>query len=33
MAADAISGYIMSLKKHKERVPSGDETSVPSQTQ
>jgi antitoxin HicB len=30
MAADATSGYIKSLKKHKERVPSDDETSVPS---
>jgi antitoxin HicB len=30
MAADAISGYIESLKKHKERLPSDDETSVPS---
>jgi antitoxin HicB len=32
MVADAISGYIKSLKNHKEPVPSDGETSVPSET-
>ena len=30
MANDAISGYIESLKKHKEPVPTDDETLVAS---
>jgi len=30
MAKDAISGYIESLKKHKEPVPTDDETLVAS---
>jgi antitoxin HicB len=30
MAKDAISGYIKSLRKHKERVPTDDETLVAS---
>jgi antitoxin HicB len=30
MAKDAISGYIKSLKRHKERVPTDDETLVAS---
>lgn len=30
MAKDAIAGYIESLKKHKERVPTDDETLVAS---
>jgi hypothetical protein len=30
MAKDAISGYIASLKKHKEPVPTDDETLVAS---
>ncbi len=30
MAKDAISGYIASLKKHKEPVPTADETLVAS---
>lgn len=30
MAKDAISGYVESLKKHKEPVPSDDETLVTS---
>ena len=30
MAKDAISGYIDSLRKHKEPVPSDDETLVAS---
>jgi antitoxin HicB len=30
MAKDAISGYIHSLKKHKEPVPTDDETLVAS---
>jgi antitoxin HicB len=28
MAKDAISGYIKSLRKHKESVPTDDETLV-----
>ena len=30
MAKDAISGYIESLRKHKEPIPSDDETMVAS---
>lgn len=30
MAKDAISGYIASLKKHKEPIPTDDETLVTS---
>ena len=30
MAKDAITGYIESLKKHKEPVPTDDETLVAS---
>jgi antitoxin HicB len=30
MAKDAISGYIESLKKHKEPIPTDDETLVAS---
>ena len=30
MAKDAITGYIASLKKHNEPVPSDDETLVAS---
>lgn len=30
MAKDAITGYIASLKKHKEPIPSDDETLVTS---
>ncbi len=30
MAKDAISGYIKSLKKHNEPVPSDDDTLVAS---
>ena len=30
MAKDAISGYIESLKKHKETIPTDDETLVAS---
>jgi antitoxin HicB len=30
MAKDAICGYIESLKKHKEAIPSDDETLVAS---
>jgi antitoxin HicB len=30
MAKDAISGYIASLRKHKEPVPTDDETLVAS---
>jgi antitoxin HicB len=30
MAKDAISGYIESLKKHKEAIPTDDETLVAS---
>ena len=30
MAADAIHGYILSLKKHKESIPSDDETFIGS---
>ena len=30
MAKDAISGYIESLKKHKEPIPNDDETLVAS---
>ena len=30
MAKDAIAGYITSLQKHKEPVPSDDETLVAS---
>jgi predicted RNase H-like HicB family nuclease len=30
MAKDAISGYIKSLRKHKEPVPTDDETLVAS---
>jgi antitoxin HicB len=30
MARDAISGYIASLRKHKEPIPSDDETLVTS---
>ena len=30
MAKDAIAGYIESLKKHKEPVPTDDETLVAS---
>jgi antitoxin HicB len=30
MAKDAISGYIESLRKHKEPVPTDDETLVAS---
>jgi antitoxin HicB len=30
MAKDAITGYIESLKKHKEPIPSDDETLVTS---
>jgi antitoxin HicB len=30
MAKDAISGYIESLKKHKEPIPTDDETLVTS---
>jgi predicted RNase H-like HicB family nuclease len=30
MARDAISGYIESLRKHKEPIPTDDETLVAS---
>ncbi|HZQ20012.1 MAG TPA: type II toxin-antitoxin system HicB family antitoxin [Terriglobales bacterium] len=30
MAKDAITGYIASLKKHKEPIPTDDETLVTS---
>jgi len=30
MAKDAISGYIESLKKHKEPIPTDDETLLAS---
>ena len=30
MAKDAITGYVESLKKHKEPIPSNDETLVTS---
>ena len=30
MAADAIRGYLTSLKKHKDRLPSDNETLVAS---
>jgi predicted RNase H-like HicB family nuclease len=30
MAKDAIAGYIASLKKHKEPIPTDDETLVAS---
>jgi antitoxin HicB len=30
MAKDAISGYVESLRKHKEPVPTDDETLVAS---
>jgi antitoxin HicB len=30
MAKDAVTGYIASLKKHKEPIPSDDETLVTS---
>ena len=30
MAADAIQGYLLSLKKHKEAIPSDDETFIGS---
>jgi antitoxin HicB len=30
MARDAISGYIASLRKHKEPIPSDDETLLAS---
>lgn len=30
MAKDAISGYIESLKKHKEPIPTDDETLMTS---
>ena len=30
MAKDAITGYVESLKKHKEPIPSDDETLVTS---
>ena len=30
MAKDAIAGYIESLKKHKEPIPTDDETLVAS---
>ncbi len=30
MARDAIAGYIASLKKHKEPIPTDDETLVTS---
>jgi predicted RNase H-like HicB family nuclease len=30
MAKDAVTGYIESLKKHKEPIPSDDETLVTS---
>jgi hypothetical protein len=30
MAKDAICGYIESLKKHKEAIPTDDETLVAS---
>jgi antitoxin HicB len=30
MAKDAVTGYITSLKKHKEPIPSDDETLVTS---
>jgi antitoxin HicB len=32
MAKDAISGYIKSLRKHKEPVPTDDETRSPPWT-
>lgn len=28
MAADAIKGYLISLKKHKEPIPLSDETNL-----
>ena len=30
MAKDAISGYIESLRKHKEPIPTDDKSLVPS---
>lgn len=30
MAADAIRGYLLSLKKHKASIPSDDETFIGS---
>ena len=30
MAADAIQGYLLFLKKHKELIPSDDETFIGS---
>jgi len=30
IAADAIQGYLLSLKKHKELIPSDDETFIGS---
>ncbi|MDD4901458.1 MAG: type II toxin-antitoxin system HicB family antitoxin [Patescibacteria group bacterium] len=30
MAANAIQGYLLSLKKHKEPIPSDDETFIGS---
>ena len=30
MAKDAVTGYVASLKKHKEPIPSDDETLVTS---
>lgn len=30
MAVDAIQGYLLTLKKHKESIPSDDETFIGS---
>lgn len=30
MAADAIKGYLLSLKKHKQSIPSDEETFIGS---